>query len=70
MSGRSFEAYDVYATFAKRIILDKFSFVVKEIASNILRYVAWDINRFSAQHMVEDIINEGIDPMLEDIISS
>lgn len=70
VSGRSFEAYDVYATFAKRVILDKFSFVVKEIASNILRYVAWDVNRFSAQHMVEDIINEGIDPMLEDIISS
>jgi hypothetical protein len=70
VSGRSFEAYDVYAIFAKRILLDKFTFVVKEIAANILRYVAWDVNRFSAQHMVEDIINEGIDPMLEDIISS
>lgn len=33
---------------AKRILLDKFTFVVKEIAANIFRYVAWDVNRFSA----------------------
>lgn len=60
---------DVYATFSKRVILDKFSFGVKEIAANFFRYVARDVNKFSAQHMVEDIIGEGIDPMLEDIIS-
>ncbi|MCI6020686.1 MAG: protein kinase [[Bacteroides] pectinophilus] len=70
VGGRNFESYDVYATFAKRILLDNFTFVVKEIAANILRYVAWDVNRFDAQHMVEDVINVGIDPMLEDIISS
>ena len=65
-----YDVYDVYSTFAKGVLLDKFTFVVKEIAANILRYIAWNVNRFSAQHMVEDIINEGIDPMLEDIISS
>ena len=70
VGGRSFEAYDVYAIFAKRVLEGKFTFVVKEIAANILRYVAWDVNRFSAQHMVEEIIDEGIDPMLVDIISS
>ena len=32
--------------------------------------VASDVNRFSAQHMVEDLISSGIDPMLEDIIRS
>ena len=42
--------------------------MVKEIAANILRYVAWDVNRFNAQHLVENIINGGIEPMLEDII--
>ena len=46
----------------------EFSFVVKEIAATILRYVSWDVNRFSAQHMVEDLISSGIDPLLEDII--
>ena len=58
---------DVYSSFAKRVILGRYSFV-EEIAANILRFVAWDVNRFNAQAMVEDLINEGIEPMLEDII--
>ena len=66
--GRSYEAYDVYSSFAYDVLKEKFSFVVKEIAANILRYVAWDVNRFSAQHMVEDLMNAGVEPMLEDII--
>ena len=70
VSRRSFDVYDVYAIFAKRVLLDTFPFVVKEIAASILRYVAWDVNRFSAQHMVEEIIDEGIEPMLEDIIKN
>lgn len=68
--GRSFEAYDVYSSFAKRILSEDYSFVVKEIAANILRYIAWDVNRFSAQHMIEDVISAGIEPLLEDIIRS
>lgn len=66
--GRSFAAHDVYAAFAKQVLAGKYSFVVKEIAANILRYVAWDVNRFNAQHMVEELINIGIDPLLEEII--
>lgn len=66
--GRSFEAYDVYASFAYDVLQGDYEFVVKEIASNVLSYVAWDINRFSAQHMVEELISGGIEPMLEDII--
>ena len=66
--GRSFEAYDVYASYAYEVLQGNYEFVVKEIASNILRYVAWDINRFSAQEKVKNLINNGIDPMLEDII--
>ena len=68
--GRSFEANDPFASFAVRVLKGKFSFVVKEIAATILRYVAWDVNRFSAQHMVEDLVSSGIEPMLEDIIKS
>ena len=66
--GRSFEANDPFASFASKVLQGQYSFVVKETAANILRYVAWDVNRFSAQHIVEDIINNGIEPMLEDII--
>ena len=66
--GRSFAANDPFASFAARILRGKYSFVVKETAANILRYVAWDVNRFSAQHIVESIIDAGIEPMLEEII--
>lgn len=66
--GRIFEAYDVFASFAYEVLQHNYAFVVKEIASNILRYVAWDINRFSAQRMVENLIESGIEPMLEEII--
>lgn len=66
--GRSFEANDPFAFFASKVLRGQYSFVVKEIAANILRYVAWDVNRFSAQRIVEDIIKNGIDPMLEEII--
>lgn len=66
--GRSFEANDPFASFAARVLNDDFSFVVKEIAATILRYVAWDVNRFSAQRVVERLLSSGIDPLLEDII--
>ena len=49
--GKSFEANDQFAFFAAKILTGKYSFVVKEIAANILRYVAWDVNRFNAQHL-------------------
>lgn len=66
--GRSFEANDPFASFAAQVISSDFSFVVKEVAATILRYVAWDVNRFSAQRLVERIIRTGVDPLLEDII--
>lgn len=66
--GHAFDAYDPFASFAYRVLQGSFSFVVKETAANILRCVAWDINRFSAQHLVDQILSDGIDPMLEDII--
>ena len=68
--GRSFSAYDPFASFAYRILYSDFSFVVKEIAANILRYIAKDINRFPAQDLVEDLKKKGIEPLLEDILES
>lgn len=66
--GRSYEANDPFALFASKVLSGPFPFVVKEIAANILHHVAWEVNRFSAQHLVESIIDDGIEPMLEDII--
>jgi len=68
--GRSFEAYDPFATFAYRVLKDSFPFVVKETAANILRYVATDVNRFSAQRLVDELKADGLEPMIEDILDS
>ena len=64
----SFAAHDDFASFADDVLRGDFSFPVKEVAASILRYVAWDVNRFSAQRLVESLIDDGMDPMLEDII--
>lgn len=64
----SFESNDVFAAFADSVLRGAYSYVVKEIAAIILRYIAWDVNRFNAQHRVEALIDYGIEPMLEDII--
>lgn len=68
--GCSFEAYDPFATFAYRVLKDSFPFVVKETAANILRFVATDVNRFSAQRLVEELKEDGLEPMIEDILDS
>ena len=68
--GRSFEAYDPFATFAYRVLKDSFPFVVKETAANILRLVATDVNRFSAQRLIEELKKDGLEPMIEDILDS
>ena len=68
--GRSFSAYDPFASFAYKVLSDDFFFVVKEIAANILRYVATEVNRFSAQHLIENLKRSGLEPMIEDILDS
>ena len=68
--GRSFAAYDPFAAFAHTVLINQFPFVVNETAANILRFVAKDVNRFSAQRLVEDIKDRGVEPMIEDILDS
>ena len=68
--GRSFEAYDPFAYLAYKVLKGSYSFVAKETAANILRYVAVDVNRFSAQRLVSDIKDVGVEPLLEDILDS
>lgn len=67
---RSFDAYDPFATFSYKVLSADFPFVVKEIAANILRYVAKDVNRFSAQRLVEELKKKSLEPLLEDILDS
>ncbi len=68
--GRSLAAYDPFAGFAYRVLDGNYSFVVKETAATILRFVATDVNRFSAQRLVNELKEKGIEPLLEDILDS
>ena len=65
----SFSAHDNFSSFAYSVLTGDYSFVVKETAAYILKYVAWVVNRFSAQGLIEKIKENGIDPLLEDILS-
>ena len=62
----SFEANDPFADFAAAVIKSDFPFVVKEIAASILHYIAWNVNRFHAQRLIENLISNGIEPLLEE----
>ena len=68
--GRTFAAYDPFASFAYMVLESGFPYVVNEIAANILRFVARDVNRYTAQHLIENIKEIGIEPMIENILDS
>ena len=68
--GRTFADYDPFAKFAYSVLKYGFPYIVNETAANILRFVAKDVNRFSAQRLVQEIINDGVDPLIEDILNS
>jgi tRNA A-37 threonylcarbamoyl transferase component Bud32 len=66
---RQFVDNDPIATFSYNVLVsDAFGFVVKELAANMLRYVAYDVNRYYAQGLVEDAKKYGLEPMIEDIL--
>lgn len=60
--------YDNFAIIANYVINDKFPYVVKEVAANILYYVAHSVNRFSAQKLIEKTLSNGVEPMLEELL--
>lgn len=67
--GRTFKAYDPFATFAFAVLNEKFPFIVNELAANILRYVAFDVNRFDAQALVERLKKKGLEPLIEEVLA-
>ncbi len=46
----------------------EFSYLVKEVAARILRYVAKDKNRFSSQRRIKALKIRGIEPSIEEIL--
>lgn len=64
----TFESYDPIASLANTILLDQFSFLTKEKAARILSHIAFSVNRFSAQRMVERLIDRGVEPLIENVL--
>ncbi|MCP1287695.1 serine/threonine protein kinase [Mammaliicoccus sciuri] len=69
VAGKSFEPYDNFAKLSAYILLSKFNYTVFELAANILNFVAYSVNRYSAQDLIEEVMNKGIDPLIEDILT-
>uniref|UniRef100_UPI0005D1335A protein kinase domain-containing protein n=1 Tax=Aeribacillus alveayuensis TaxID=279215 RepID=UPI0005D1335A len=67
--GMSFSSYDPIAQFAYRVLNEDFPFVAKEISARILNYIAYDVNRFNAQRLIDRLLEKGIEPMIEEILS-
>ena len=43
-------------------------FYFKEKACEIINYIAYSVNRFYVQRKIEKLINNGIEPTLEEIL--
>lgn len=67
---KTFESNDPIADFVYDVLRGHFAYVVNETAANILRYIAKDVNRFQAQHLMENILNQGVEPLIEEILES
>ncbi|MBQ3540397.1 MAG: serine/threonine protein kinase [Phascolarctobacterium sp.] len=64
-----FVDYDIFAEFAYRVLKLDYNFVVKEIAAKVLRTIAIEINRYSAQRKINSLIDSGVEPLIEDILT-
>lgn len=65
------EDYDKIAEFMFKIVDNmNFPFSVREIAANVINYVAKSINRFCVQNKVKELIDKGVEPIIEEILLS
>lgn len=68
--GFSFSSYDSIAQLAYQILSSEgYSYLTKESAARILNIIAQDVNRFNAQRLVGNLLEKGIEPSIEDILS-
>lgn len=54
---RSFKAYDPIADFAYEVLVNDFSYDIKQFALEMLIYVAYSVNRYHAQDLVNVLID-------------
>ena len=65
---KTWKSYDSFASISDTVIRDNYPYVAKEISTRILHTIAYDKNRFNAQHLIDGLIDMGIDPTLEEIL--
>ncbi|MCR5493468.1 MAG: serine/threonine protein kinase [Streptococcus sp.] len=65
----TYQSNDIFASLAFDVLKDDdFDFLSKEISAKILYYVAWEVNRFYAQRLIENLKRSSIEPILENIL--
>ena len=65
----AWEDYDKFGNIAYKLIFNNYTYIIQEMAANILYCTAHSKNRFSMQRKIKSLINRGIDPMIEDILN-
>lgn len=65
---KTYSDYDVFAYIATSVLEKDIDFEYKEKSCNILNNIAYNVNRFSIQRVIDKIINDGIDPLLEEML--
>lgn len=58
--------YDDIGRIAYNVIFNDRTYVAQEIAADILNDVAYGVNRFNMQKLVDELIGRGIDPTIEE----
>lgn len=68
--GFSYSSYDIFSQLAYRILKsNQFTYLTKETSARILNRIATDVNRFESQRLIEKLIENGVEPSIEDILS-
>ena len=65
---KSYESYDSIAYLSEYLLGLNIDFEYKEKCCLILHDIAYNVNRFSIQRLIDKIITSGIDILLEDIL--
>jgi len=67
---KKWENYDNFAYISYQVIHCDFNYGSKEIASKIIYTIAYEKNRFKAQSLIDELLDFGIDPTLEEILKT
>lgn len=67
----TFEQADLFGSIGYLILKDRqaiYPYESKVAAANLMKWAAWSVNRYNMQDKVQELIDSGIDPTLEEIL--